>query len=123
MTHIGSRCAATPWTAAFAAVTKMDVSSRCVHALARRRASNRRGPSGNVFVEVTPLRVQLLNETNFPLSVPALHLLFSKDGIGYGGVNFVMYQYMDTVSLREAFDRVTLMLPYPTSDIAGDANI
>ena len=66
-------------------------------------------------VEIIPMGIALLNETNFPCTIPTLYLLLAGDGIINIGVHLEPYP----VSLGEALKQIVLVLMHAFRKVAG----
>src|SRR5215467_4480830 len=76
-----------------------------------------------LIVEVTPLRIMVLNQFKLPGAPPFLDPLFAEDGIGHGPVKFGKDQPVDSVVLHKAGHCIRPMLPDAANEIVGDAGI
>ena len=65
----------------------------------------------------------MLDETDFPGTVPFLDGFLSLDGVFHGVVEFVPHQGMDCVFLGKALDDVVLVVPDPLDRVGCYAEL
>ena len=73
--------------------------------------------------KVAPLRVLAINQIDFPLPVPALELLFSRDCGDYIAINFKVNQPVDGIAVGETRRLAIVVLPHPRKQIGRHADI
>ena len=74
-----------------------------------------------VEVEVVPRRIGLLDESDFPGTLPFLESVLAGDGGFHSGVSLVPDEAVYVVSLGESVGEVILVLPDALDEVGGDA--
>ena len=75
------------------------------------------------YSEVDPLRVVLLDQVDLPLTVPALQLLFARDGGVHIAEHLEADEAEDAIARREAGDFPFAVLIEPCEKVRGYSNI
>ena len=91
-----------------------------------RSDAGRREPdpgSTDVVIQVRPGGVLFLNQLDLPLPVPFLECLLPVEGAFHGAVYFLPDQPVDTITIRESFDQVVLVLPHALDDVGGHSDV
>ncbi len=73
--------------------------------------------------KVVPIGVLALDQVDLPLPMPALELLLASDGGRHVAKYFVSDQRVDAVALCEALDLAVSMLPQPSNEVRGYADV
>ena len=76
-----------------------------------------------LFEDVPPFFVGLLNQIDFPSSAPLFKALFPSDSVRHRLVKLNINKPMDVVFPAEAFDNTGFVLPDSTKDVAGNTDI
>ncbi len=79
--------------------------------------------SNNIFIQITPCRIVLLDQFEFPYPPPVFDALLSHNRAPHRFVALIPNQRVNTVTLRETFRRTVLMLPDPTEKVGRNADI
>ena len=79
--------------------------------------------AGNLIEEVTPIRIELLNQLDLPRPAPFLELLFARDGAARIGVELGIDEMVDVVSGRESLQPLLPMHNRPAEQVARDADV
>ena len=108
---------------ACAAETRPRASERGGMTACARESGWRESTSINLIIQVSPRRITPLNQFDLPCSIPFLDRPFSLDGTFHGFMNLVPNQPMNTVTFRESFHQVILVLPNPLGEIRSDTDI
>src|SRR5262249_40514480 len=78
---------------------------------------------GEIVVEITPLRVGLFDEREFPGASPLLDVFLSRDGGAHLGMLLIPDENFAAVFLRESIDLAFSVLMCALNEIASDAEI
>jgi hypothetical protein len=74
-------------------------------------------------VQVLPIRIELLDRTNFPSAIPALNLFFARDRVANVVVLFEPHEPMHTVTFGESWNEIVLVLINASVEIARDSRV
>ena len=77
----------------------------------------------DVFGQVSPLGVKIVDQLFFPLPAPFLQLLLTTDTCVKQIIYFVINQFIGVVSVGKAFIDVELMLGHSSPKISSNANV
>jgi hypothetical protein len=78
---------------------------------------------GNLWIEVVPIRIQLLNEPNFPCPIPSLETLFAEVCSRNVAVLFEIDQPMNVIFFREAICETHFMFVDPPHQVVGHTDV
>ena len=79
--------------------------------------------SNNLFIQIPPIRVLLLDEPQLPTTAPCLQLLLTLNG-GFGGfAGLVVNELIDAISGGETGDFLLFMLPDAARQVGGYPNV
>ncbi len=73
--------------------------------------------------EVVPIWIVLRNQGHLFLAPPSFDLLLPSDGRIHVSKDFKVDQTVDVISLGETLDIALLVLPHPTSEVAGNTRL
>jgi hypothetical protein len=79
--------------------------------------------AAGVFIQITPCRIEFLNQLYLPATLLFLELLFARYGAFHGVVCFKPDMPLHVVLAREPRNAAVLVIPHPAAKIAGDANV
>lgn len=78
---------------------------------------------GDIGIQIIPMRVRLLYQVDFPISMPALELLFVVDSILDLCVRFKPYEFCQIILLCEDPALAFAMLMNAPNQVGGNAYI
>src|SRR5258705_13176501 len=73
--------------------------------------------------QITPMRIELFDQLDFPGTPPALHRMLSRTGFENGIVRLEIDEHVDSVLPREAGNQLGFVLGDAPGQIVGDADI
>jgi hypothetical protein len=73
--------------------------------------------------KISPMRVALVDQIDFPLPVPALQLLLAQDRQFHFAEHFKMNEAMHGVSRRKPRQHIIAMLPKPRDQVGCDTDV
>ena len=76
-----------------------------------------------LFCQVGPGRVGLLDEPDFFLAAPALNFFFAGDGVANVAEEFEIHQTEDSVACGESWSEALAMLDHAALEAAGYARV
>jgi hypothetical protein len=74
-------------------------------------------------IQISPLRILLLNQPQLPLSSPFFALLFSRYCAFSAVMYFVEHQSLNPILLSESFDHMMFVLPDPLDQIGSNSSV
>ncbi len=74
--------------------------------------------SENPFPQVLPLWILLLDQLQFPGSFPLFHLFLPPNGRCHIGMQLIIDELMNTISLRESIHHVISVFPHTLTKVA-----
>ncbi len=77
----------------------------------------------NVLKEISPCRVLLFDQVEFPAAVPVLYLLFTGDGVCQPVVMFDKHKPVEVIAAGKAGEVAGPVFGHATGDVPGDADI
>ena len=75
--------------------------------------------SNQIIEQILPFRIRLLNQSQFPLSIPLLNSFLPLNGTFHCFMNLEPNQPMNCVSFCKSLHQIILMLPYTFQKIRG----
>jgi hypothetical protein len=78
---------------------------------------------GDLMIEIAPIRIGFLNQSDLPSPVPFFHLLFARNRCFDIGMRFEIDKLCDIVSLRESLYEFFSVFIHAANQIVGDTDI
>ena len=79
--------------------------------------------SGQLVIEVVPVRVRREDQPHLPSTRPMLHISLAPDGRGDIRVRLSIDEPLQAIALRKPFDQALSMLPGAVSEMCGNASV
>ncbi len=76
-----------------------------------------------LIIQIPPLRILFLNQSDLPRAFPLLDLLLTSDSVADVAMPLLIHQAMDLILPGESFYQIVLMLPHASRHVMGDAGV